>query len=100
MTQAALRTAPENGQSLAQVAKAKGKSVDGLVSALVNAEKAHLAQAVKDGRLTDAQRDAMVSGLKARITALVNGTGGPGFGPGGPGFGPPPADLAPQGSAA
>jgi hypothetical protein len=97
VTQAALRSSLENGQTLAQVAKAKGKSVDGLVTALVNAEKTQLAQAVKDGRLTDAQRDAIVSGLKARVTAHVNGTGGPRFGPGGgQGFGPPPADLAPQ----
>jgi hypothetical protein len=96
MTQAALRSSLENGQTLAQVAKAKGKSVDGLVAALVNAEKAHLAQAVKDGRLTDAQRDSIVSGLKTRVTAMVNGTGGPGFGRGGPGFGPPPGNGSAQ----
>jgi hypothetical protein len=101
ITQAALRSSLESGQTLAQVAKAKDKSLDGLIGALENAEKAHLAQAVKDGRLTDAQRDAIVSGLKARVTAMVNGTGGRGFGP--PPGAPAPggADFAPPtGSAA
>jgi hypothetical protein len=105
VTQAALRTSLMNGDTLADVAKDRGKSVDGLVTAMMNAEKKELAQAVKDGRLTDAQRDSIVSGLKARMTAIVNGTGGPG-GHRGPGFGPPPgapgaADVVPStGSAA
>ena len=75
VTQSALRTQLENGKTLAQVAKAEGKSVDGLVAALVKAEKQEWADAVKAGRMTDAQRDAMVAGLQQRMTDLVNGTG-------------------------
>jgi hypothetical protein len=73
MTEASLRTAMQGGTMLAEVAQDRGKSVAGLVSALVDAEKAELAAAVKAGRLTDAQRDSMLSGAKARITNLVNG---------------------------
>jgi hypothetical protein len=73
MTEASLASALEDGKTLAQVARDRGKSVDALVNALVDAERADLAAAVQAGRLTDAQRDAMLSGLKERITRLVNG---------------------------
>lgn len=86
-TEANLTAALEDGKTLAQLARDRGKSVDGLVAALVDAAKADLAAAVESGRLTDAQRDAIVSGLKARITRLVNGQGPP---PGFRRFGPPP----------
>jgi hypothetical protein len=96
MTEANLRTALEGGKTLAQVARDRGKSVDGLVTALVNDERAALQAAVRAGRLTDAQRDAIVSGLEARITRIVNGQGPPAgghrFGPG-PAFGAAPPDL-------
>jgi Zn-dependent alcohol dehydrogenase len=96
MTEANLRTALEGGKTLAQVARDRGKSVDGLVTALVNDERTELQAAVRAGRLTDAQRDAIVSGLEARITRLVNGQGPPAgghrFGPG-PAFGAAPPDL-------
>jgi hypothetical protein len=72
MTEANLRTALESGKTLAQIAEDRGKSVDGLVNALVDEAEAELAAAVKAGRLTDAQRDSMLSGLKERITRLVN----------------------------
>ena len=49
MTADALRTQLESGKSLADVAKSKGKSVDGLVSALVADEKKELDAAVKAG---------------------------------------------------
>jgi hypothetical protein len=90
MTEAALRTELAEGQTLAEVAEAQDKSVDGLVDALVAAAKEDLQQAVEDGRLTDAQRDDIVATLGERITAKVNGERGPGrVGPGF-GFGPPP----------
>jgi hypothetical protein len=72
MTQAQLRTALNGGKTLAQVAKSKGKSVDGLVNAMVADAKARLVEAVKAGRLTQAEGTAMQSDLKARITGLVN----------------------------
>jgi hypothetical protein len=102
VSQASLRSSLESGKTLAQVAKSDGKSVDGLVAALVNAEKQEWADAVKAGRVTAAQRDAMLPSLEQRMTDLVNGTGGPGrhaFGPppGGSGFTAPAPDT---GSAA
>jgi hypothetical protein len=72
MTDAQLHTALESGKTLAQVAKSKGKSVDGLVAALVADAKAHLVDAVKAGRLTQAQANAIQSDLNARITDMVN----------------------------
>jgi 3-hydroxyacyl-CoA dehydrogenase len=72
MTEANLRTALEGGKTLAQIAEDRGKSVDGLVNALVDEAEAELAAAVKAGRLTDAQRDSILSGLEQRITRLVN----------------------------
>jgi hypothetical protein len=78
VSQSSLRSSLEGGKTLAQVATSEGKSVDGLVAALVNAEKQEWADAVKAGRMTAAQRDAMLPGLEQRMTELVNGTGGPG----------------------
>lgn len=86
MTEASLKTALEGGKTLAQIAEDRGKSVDGLVNALVENAEAELAAAVKAGRLTDAQRDSIVSGLKERIMSLVNGDRPDRDG----GFGPPP----------
>ncbi len=73
LTDAELRTELEGGKSLADVAKAKGKSADGLVDALVTSAKTQLDEAVKNGRLTKEQETEMLNGLKARITDLVNG---------------------------
>ena len=70
-----LRTELEGGKSLAQVATAHGKTVDGLVNALVAQAKSKLDDAVSAGRLTKAQETEMLSGLKDRITNMVNGTG-------------------------
>jgi hypothetical protein len=72
MTQAQLRTALNGGKTLAQVANSKSKSVDGLVAAMVADAKANLAEAVKAGRLTQAESQAMQADLKARITEFVN----------------------------
>jgi hypothetical protein len=72
MTQAQLRTALKDGKTFAEVAKSKGRSVDGLVAAMVADAKERLAEAVKDGRLTRAQSSAMQADLKDRITDLVN----------------------------
>ena len=79
LTQAELRTQLESGKTLAQVAQDKGKSVDGLIQALVDDAKTHLDTAVKDGRLTQAQEDSLLSDLKQHVTDLVNGVAPKGF---------------------
>ena len=71
--EAELRDALRDGKTLAQAAKDRGKSVDGLVDALVAATTKKLDEAVADGRLTKAQRDEIVSGLEQRTAAFVNG---------------------------
>jgi AraC-like DNA-binding protein len=73
MTEAALRTQLQNGKTLAQVARDRNKSVDGLVTALAAEKKARIEQAVKDGHLTRAQADELVARMKEHVTAMVNG---------------------------
>jgi polyhydroxyalkanoate synthesis regulator phasin len=63
----------EGGKSLAQVAKQQGKSVAGLVQAMLAEKTKALDDAVKAGKLTKAERDDLVAGLNERITDLVNG---------------------------
>jgi hypothetical protein len=74
MSEADLRTAVESGKTLAQVAKDKSVSVDSVVAALVKAEKERIAKKVTEGHLTQAQADARLAGLTARLTDRVNGT--------------------------
>lgn len=81
LTEAQLQTELEGGKSLAQVAQAHGKSVDGLVQALADDAKSRLDAAVAAGRLTQAQADAMVAELKQRIANLVDGRAPNGFRP-------------------
>ena len=75
VTEAQLRNELAGGKSLAQVARDHGKSADGLIDALVAAAKTKLDAAVAAGRLTKAQADQMLAGLRERITNLVNSTG-------------------------
>jgi hypothetical protein len=71
-----------NGQSLADVAKAQHKSVDGLKTAILDGAKKDLDQAVKDGFLTEAQATEAQKMLEARIDDIVNGRfPGPGMPP-------------------
>jgi hypothetical protein len=75
VSQADLVTSLQSGKTLAQVAGAtSGKSVAGLIDALVAAEKTELAAAVTAGTITQAQSDQIATTLKARFTALANGT--------------------------
>ena len=76
ITEAQLRTELESGKSLAQVASAHDKSVDGLIDALVAAAKEKLDDAESAGRLTKTQETEMLSVLRDRITSAVNNTGG------------------------
>ena len=88
MSEADLRAALDD-QTLADIAKKKGKSVSGLVKAVVAAEEKKIDEAVTDGRITKAQASELKSRLTERMQALVNGQlgehgerPGPGFWPG------------------
>jgi hypothetical protein len=85
LTAAELRTQLESGKTLAEIAKAQGKTVTGLTDAIVADAKARLDAAVADGRLTSAQAASMLADLKSHVDDMVNSTGpGPrGHGPGG-----------------
>jgi hypothetical protein len=69
----ALMSDLRSGKSLADVAKAQNKSVDGLKAALKADEAARLDQAVKDGRLTSDQRAKIESALDQRLDDLISG---------------------------
>lgn len=72
MSDADLREALED-KTLAEVAKEKGKTVDGLVRAIVAAEEKMIDEAVADGRITKAQASEIKSRLAEHVKALVNG---------------------------
>ena len=59
-------------KTLAQIAKDQGKSVTGLVAALVNAAGKAIDEAVADGRLTQERADELKSKLDERIESFVN----------------------------
>jgi hypothetical protein len=90
LTAAELRTKLQAGSTLAEVAKAEGKTVAGLKAALLASEKKELDAAVASGRLTQAQADEILADAGTRFDDMINGTmpqGGPrGHGPGGHGM--------------
>ncbi|HEX8064995.1 MAG TPA: hypothetical protein VF520_00560 [Thermoleophilaceae bacterium] len=110
LTEAQLRQQVQSGKSLADVAKARDKSVDGLKDAIEAAIRKDLDRALADKRITKAQHDDMLSHLDEHVDRMVERTGPPGppgggrgfrggpdghGRPGGPGFGPPPGDMPP-----
>jgi transposase-like protein len=74
LTGAELRAELDGGKTLADVAKAHGKSASGLVDALVGAETKRLDAAVSAGRLTKEQEQSILADLRQRLTDFVNGT--------------------------
>ena len=68
-----------NGKTLAEVAKAQGKSAAGLIDAMVAAQKQTLAAAVSAGRITQDEAQQFESRIRQRVTGLVNGGFGGGF---------------------
>jgi ribosomal protein S20 len=103
MSEGELRDALD-GKTLTDIAKDKGKTVSGLVTALVAAEEKRIDEAVADGRITKSQAVEIKSGLQDRMQALVDGElhgRGMGAHPGlwpGPGYprGPPAALRGPR----
>jgi hypothetical protein len=86
LTQDQLLTQLRSGKTLADIAKAQGKTVSGLEDAITSGAQTQLDQAVKAGKLTQAEADQIMAGLKSHLDALVNGTvPGPTSGVPGPG---------------
>jgi hypothetical protein len=88
LTREQLFTQLAAGKSLAQIAAAtNGKSVAGLKDAIKAEANSDVDADVKAGRVTDAERDAFLASLDAKVDALVNQTGFAPHGPGGFGHG-------------
>ena len=97
LTNAELRERLEEGQSLAEIARAEDRSVDGLKQALLDDARTRLDQAVEDGELTRQRANEMLERLRERIDDFVER----GFEARGPGhFGPrPDRSFLPGGNA-
>ena len=76
-----LHEARHDGQSLAEIAAAKGISRETLIDRLVALAEERLDKGVAAGRLTAAQAEERKAGLEERIGTMVDRTGGPGHGP-------------------
>jgi hypothetical protein len=72
LSEAELRTKLNTGRTLADIAKARGKSVDGLKQAVLDEAEKNLDQLVDDGELTRAEADEMLARLKSHIDDLVD----------------------------
>jgi len=73
LTEDQLRTQLQSGKTLADVAKAQGKSVEGLKQALTADLKTKLDAAVKAGRLTQAEANGILTRVSASLDDLING---------------------------
>jgi len=67
-----LRADLAGGQTLAQIASAKGRSVSGLEQTIESAVKARLDQGVKAGRISGQREEMILSRLQSRLDVLVN----------------------------
>jgi hypothetical protein len=70
-----------NGRTVAQIARAEGKSLDAVKAAVKAAATKRLDQALQDGEITDTQRDEMAEHLDEHIERLGE-MGGRRHGPG------------------
>jgi hypothetical protein len=71
-----LRAKLRGGKSLADLAKAEGKSVDGLEQAILDDAEKQLDKAVGDKDLTAEQAKTILDRLKSHVDNLVNGSFG------------------------
>ena len=87
MTTQELMTELRSGKTLADVAKEKNVTADELKAAIITAVTAQIDQAVKDGKLTQAQADQLKSRLDSQIDLNKSWPNGGGFKGPGHGFG-------------
>jgi hypothetical protein len=72
LTTSELRTQLDAGKTIAQVATTQGVSVQKVIDTIVSEMKAHLASEVASGKHTQAEVDAKLADLDARVTEMVN----------------------------
>jgi hypothetical protein len=73
ITEDELRTALQDGQSIAEVAAANDIDVQTVIDALVADATAHIDEEVAEGDLTEEEAATRKANLVERITAMVNG---------------------------
>ncbi len=73
ITEDALRTALQGGQTVVQVAQAKGVTVQTVIDALVADDVSELSAQVTAGRITQAEADAKKAEITQRATDQANG---------------------------
>jgi hypothetical protein len=84
--EAVLKAALKSGKTIADVAQANNVPVANVIAAIVADRQSHIAQAVADGKLTQAQADEKLEYLTAKVTESVStlplqgGNGGNGGG--------------------
>jgi hypothetical protein len=72
LEQSALVAELNTGKTMADVAQAQGAAPDEIVTAFVQPHVDWLAQAVKDGKITQPQADSYIAAMKANITARLS----------------------------
>jgi polyhydroxyalkanoate synthesis regulator phasin len=68
-----LRSALEDGRTIAEIAEEQGVEVQDVVDDIVAAQREFLDEAVADGDLTQEDADEILAGAEERATAFVNG---------------------------
>jgi hypothetical protein len=69
-----LRTGLVDGQTIAEIATANGKTAEEVVDALVAEATERIGQAVTDGKLTQEEADVKLAELDTKLTEFVNST--------------------------
>jgi hypothetical protein len=82
LTEAELKTQLDSGKSLAAVAATQNVSVQSVIDVIVTEVRAHIAEEVASGEITQAQADAKLAEATARATDMVNGVRPAGMGEG------------------
>ena len=82
-----IKTGLQSGQSLSQIAAAKGVSRDQLEAGLMRELRSDIQDALAKGTISQVQADKLLNGLEQRIDQIIDRTGGQGMRsstPGGP----------------
>ena len=83
LTSAELTAQLKDGKTLAQIAQEKGVSTKDLAATMETTMKAGLAQAVKDGKLTQEQADQMLKNMDGQYEWMITNMGAGMMGAGG-----------------
>lgn len=73
MTADELQTAIQSGQTIADIAKDKGVDIDTVIDSMLESMKAHFDAEVASGEHSQDEADAMLSDMRTRLEAMVNG---------------------------